>query len=131
MARQLPSFAVIGAISTVAYLLVYLALRQLWPAIAANALALAVTAVANTAANRRFTFQVTSRRRALRHQLEGGAAFAVGLAVSTGALGLLHLLAPNPSRLVELTALVLANAFATLTRFLLLRAWVFHPRRNR
>ena len=131
MARQLPSFAVIGALSTAAYLVAYLALRQLWPAIAANAVALAVTAVANTAANRRFTFQMTTRRRALRHQLEGGAAFAVGLALSTGALGLVHLLAPEPSRRVELMALVLANALATLTRFLLLRAWVFHPHRNR
>jgi putative flippase GtrA len=59
MRRQLPSFAVIGVASTLAYLALYLVLRQLAPAVVANALALFATAIANTAANRRFTFGVT------------------------------------------------------------------------
>jgi hypothetical protein len=36
-----------------------------------NLLALLVTAVGNTAANRRFTFGVTGPRHAVRHQLQG------------------------------------------------------------
>jgi len=47
-------FAAIGVVSTLAYALLYLALRGPLGAGAANAMALAVTAVANTAANRRF-----------------------------------------------------------------------------
>lgn len=30
---------------------------------------------------------------------------------------------------MEVAALVTANAAATLVRFLLMRAWIFHPRR--
>ncbi|MGV9600645.1 glycosyltransferase [Streptosporangium sandarakinum] len=129
MARQLPSFAVIGAVSTLAHLGLFVALRQVTPAVTANAVALFVTAVANTAANRRFTFGVTGRAGALRHQLEGGLAFAVGLVLSTGGLALLGRLLPGASATAEVVALVAANALATLVRFLLLRAWVFNPRR--
>ncbi|MER8183349.1 glycosyltransferase [Kitasatospora sp. NPDC094015] len=127
---QLASFAVVGTLCTLAYVLLFLGLRQLVPALFANALALGLTAVANTAANRRFTFGVTGRRDALKHQLEGGAAFVLGLALSSGAIGLLHLLRPGAAHAAELAVLVVANALATLVRFLLLRIWVFNPGRG-
>ncbi|WP_329429539.1 bifunctional glycosyltransferase family 2/GtrA family protein [Streptosporangium sp. NBC_01495] len=129
MGRQLPSFAVIGAICTLAHLALFVTLRLVMPAVVANGVALLVTAVANTAANRRFTFGVTGRTGALRHQLEGGLAFLVGLLLSTGGLALLDLVAPAASTAAEVAALVAANALATLVRFLMLRAWVFNPRR--
>ncbi|WP_371498348.1 glycosyltransferase [Kitasatospora sp. NBC_00374] len=126
---QLASFAVIGTLSTLAYVLLFLGLRQLLPALLANALALGVTAVANTAANRRFTFGVTGRQDALKHQVEGGIAFVLGLALSSGAIAALHLAHAQAGPSVELAALVAANALATVVRFLLLRVWVFNPRR--
>ncbi|WP_436757292.1 glycosyltransferase [Streptosporangium sp. V21-05] len=129
MARQLPSFAVIGAICTLAHLVLFVTLRLVMPAVVANGVALLVTAVANTAANRRFTFGVSGRTGALRHQLEGGLAFLVGLLLSTGGLALLDLVAPAAPTVAEVAALVAANALATLVRFLMLRAWVFNPRR--
>jgi putative flippase GtrA len=130
MKRQLPVFAVIGAISTVAQLVLYLLLRFMHlPPLAANAISLLATAIGNTAANRRFTFGVTGSANALRQQLEGGVAFVLGLALSSGGLTLLHVLAPGASRTVELLTLITANGLATLVRFLLLRAWVFHPKR--
>ncbi|PYC67813.1 glycosyl transferase [Streptomyces tateyamensis] len=128
---QLTSFAVIGAVSTLAYVLLYLGLRQLLPALAANFLAQALTAVANTAANRRFTFGVTGTRDRLRHQVEGGLAFLIGLALSSTAIWLLGAAAPGASHGAELATLVLANGLATVVRFGLLRGWVFHPRRAR
>ena len=128
--RQLTSFAAIGAVSTLAYLALYLILRQLTPAVLANALALLATAVANTAANRRLTFGVSGSRDALRHQVEGGVAFLIGLALSTATLAAVHLADPGASRLAELGALVGANALATVARFLLMRAWVFRPGRQ-
>jgi putative flippase GtrA len=99
-------------------------------AFAANAVALAVTAIANTAANRRFTFGVTGARNALRDQFGGAVAFLIGLAISSGTLAAVHAASAQPSRTLELTALVGANALSTIVRFVLLRAWVFHPRRR-
>lgn len=131
MGRQLPSFAVIGVISTVAHLALFVSLRLVMPAVVANALAMSVTAVANTAANRRFTFGVTGRAGALRHQLEGGLAFLIGLLLSTGGLALLDHLVPGASTTAELVAVIAANGLATLVRFLLLRVWVFNPRRTK
>jgi putative flippase GtrA len=128
MKRQLPTFVVIGLLSTVAQLVLYVAFRPVMAPLAANALSLFLTAVANTAANRRFTFGVTGRGRAVRHQLQGGVAFLIGLVLTTAGLGGLHLLVPHASRLTELNALIVCNALAALVRFLLLRAWVFHPR---
>ncbi|TMR92080.1 bifunctional glycosyltransferase family 2/GtrA family protein [Nonomuraea basaltis] len=127
MARQLPRFAIVGVVSTLAYLALYSLLRQLVSPLAANAVALLVTAVANTAANRRFTFGVTGSAGAMRHQFEGLIAFLVGLALTSGSLALLP---DGVSHGVELVAVIIANAAATLVRFLLLRVWVFNPSRR-
>src|SRR6266550_1576301 len=54
-------FTAVGIASTVAYALLYLLLRETSPAWFANAVALLVTAIGNTAANRRFTFGVHGR----------------------------------------------------------------------
>ena len=67
------------------------------------------------------------RKRAL---VSGLVVFGLGLAMTTGALGLLERSTPDPGRAAELAALVAANAAATLLRFVLLRSWVFHPRRT-
>ncbi|WP_084336711.1 glycosyltransferase [Actinomadura oligospora] len=131
MRRQLPVFAVIGVVSTVAQLVLFVLLRLVMGPLMANALSLVVTTIGNTAANRRFTFGVTGSHRAVRHQVEGGLTFLLGLGLSTGGLALLHAVAANPSRWVEVAAMVAANAVATLARFLLMRAWIFHPRRLR
>jgi putative flippase GtrA len=125
--RQVTRFAVIGVASTLAYLALYLALRAALPAQAANAMALLVTAVANTGANRRWTFAVRGAARAVRHQLQGLAVLALALALTAGALGGLHALVPRPPRALEVAVLVAANLTATILRFLLLRDWVFRP----
>jgi hypothetical protein len=41
----------------------------------------------------------------------------------------LHLIVADPHHLIELVVLVMANLMATAARFVLLRGWVFHPRR--
>jgi len=48
----------------------------------------------------------------------------VAIALTTTAATLLGLLAPQASRLVELTVLAAANAIATGGRFALLRSWI-------
>jgi putative flippase GtrA len=128
LTRQLVRFAGIGAASTLAYLVLFLLLRSAMGAQPANLLALLLTAVANTAANRRLTFGVTGRAGAGRHQLQGLAVFALGLGLTSGSLALLHALSAPVPLGVELGVLVAANLAATLLRFLLLRVWVFRPR---
>ncbi|MEU6232724.1 GtrA family protein [Kitasatospora sp. NPDC047058] len=126
--RQLPSFLVIGVLSTLFYLLLFVVARSVTGAQAANLIALAVSAVANTAANRRFTFGITGSEGALKDQLQGAVAFLIGLGLSSGALALLDLLVPDASRPVEVAGLVVANGLATVARFLLLKVWVFRGR---
>jgi putative flippase GtrA len=128
-AGQVARFVVIGIFSTLAYAALYLLLRSAVDAQAANALALLLTAVGNTAANRRFTFAIRGPRHTVRHQLQGLAVFALALGLTSASLALLHLLDPHPSRGVELVVLTLANVLATALRFVLLRSWVFRARR--
>jgi glycosyltransferase involved in cell wall biosynthesis len=118
-------FAAIGVLSTLAYVLIYLALRDESGAAAANALALALTAVGNTQANRRWTFGVRGRERLARQHVAGAIVFLLTLALTSGALFLLHTLDPRASRAVELIVLITASVTATVTRYLGLRLWVF------
>jgi putative flippase GtrA len=128
LASQLTRFVLVGVASTVAYLLLYLLLRGVLPAQAANALSLLLTAMANTAVNRRVTFGIRGHTNATRHQVRGLITFAIGLALTSGALAALHASAPQAGRDAELTVLVAANLTATLVRFGLYRSWVFrHP----
>jgi putative flippase GtrA len=125
MPGQLLRFAGIGVASTVAYLLLYAVLRTAAGPQLANLLALLVTAVANTAANRRLTFGVRGTERAWRHQVQGMVIFALGLGLTSGSLAALGALSGQPPRAVELAVLIVANLAATVLRFLLLRVWVF------
>jgi putative flippase GtrA len=101
--RQAATFAVIGVVSTAAYVALYAVFRHWASAAVANATALLFTSVGNTAANRRLTFGVRGRTGMARHQFGGLIAFAVALAMSV---------------------LVAANAVATIARFLFLRQWI-------
>ncbi len=125
MTRQVVRFAAIGVLSTLAYLVLYVMLRSFAGAQAANFLALALTAVGNTAANRRVTFGITGGAGAVRHQFQGFGIFLLGLAITSGSLALLHLSNADPSNLLEIGVLVAANLVATIVRFVLLRGWVF------
>ncbi len=127
--RQLKRFVVIGVLSTLAYILVYSALRGVMSATAANALALVLTAIGNTAANRHFTFEVRGREGLLRDQAAGLIAFGVALAITTAAIAGLDAVLPNAGRTLELVVLVAANVLATMARFLLLRLWIDRPAR--
>ena len=128
--RQGVRFAAVGVASTLAYLLIFSLLHAAVGAQAANLIALLVTAIGNTAANRRFTFGVQGSEGALRHHAEGLAVFALALAVTSGSLAAVHGLVAATPHWLELSVLVAANLTATALRFTLLRGWVFHPNRD-
>ena len=122
---QLARFFVVGVASTLAFVVLYLLLRQAMSAQAANAVSLLVTAIANTAVNRRFTFSIRGRAQAARHQLRGLIASGIGLALTSGALAALDAVTAQPGRATEVAVLVAANLVATVVRFALYRTWVF------
>ena len=129
--RQSVRFASVGVASTAAYLLLFMLLHGWLGAQAANLIALLVTAIGNTAANRRFTFGVArprqcgtpSRRRPhrLRHRARHHQRCAGRPAPRR----------PRARTVRRRHRAGAANLLATAVRFVLLRGWVFHPRRNR
>jgi putative flippase GtrA len=125
---QIARFTVIGVASTIAYVVLFLLLRGIMSAQAANLVSLGLTAMANTAANRRLTFGISGRSNAARHQVKGLIAFGIGLALTSGALAALG--SAHPGRIAEVSVLIAANLAATVIRFLLYRHWVFgRPKR--
>lgn len=126
---QLVRFGAIGVASTLAYLLLFFLCRNLMDPQPANLLALLATAVANTAANRRFTFGIAGTFDAARHHFEGLLVFGIGLALTAGALAVVHD-GTTPDRWLELATVTAANLAATAVKFLLFRLWVFRRRQS-
>jgi putative flippase GtrA len=124
-------FLGIGVASTAAYALLFLLLTGLLGSVGANAAALAITAIGNTAANRRLTFGVRGREHLVRHHARGAVVFVLTLALTNGALAVLHGLDASPARAVELAVLVTASLVATVTRYVALKTWVFARHRRR
>jgi putative flippase GtrA len=125
LSGQLTRFAAIGGASTIGYLSLYLLLRGPLGAFAANPVALLITAIVNTTANRRVTFGVTGHHGRFRQHAAGLAIFALGVALTSGALAGLAAVSPQAPKLVEIGVLIFANFIATVLRFVVLRAWVF------
>ncbi|WP_406689010.1 bifunctional glycosyltransferase family 2/GtrA family protein [Saccharopolyspora sp. ID03-671] len=121
---QLVSFGAIGLVSTVLTSVLYAVLRGWWPPLLANLVALTVTTLWNTEANRRYTF-LQQRGSSGRVHAQGLIVFALYYVVTSGALLGLQAYAVNPSRWLEVLVLVLSSVIGTALRFVLLRSWVF------
>jgi putative flippase GtrA len=130
LGRQAIWFTAIGGLLTAAYFVLYVALRQLLGPQPANYLAWALTAIVDTAANRRLTFDAAERVGQGRAQVEGMLVFAVGLVLTSVSLAALAAAAPAAGEWLELAALGGANLLAGIVRFELLRRWVFAPERS-
>jgi glycosyltransferase involved in cell wall biosynthesis len=125
---QVVRFGAIGIASTIAYALLYLLFERVVVEQLANFLALLATAIANTWANRRFTFGVRGPSGLLKHHVQGLVVFAAAWGITAGTLALLHSVRPDASAHLELAALTAANLTATVVRFVMLRLWVFRSR---
>ncbi len=125
LVSQVLRFGTIGVVSTIAWAALFAALRGAGlGSVAANGIALVVTAIGNTAANRRLTFGVTGRAGLVRDHGAGLLAFGLALGLTTATAAALDWLAPDATRIVELAVLAAANAVATGGRFVLLRSWI-------
>jgi putative flippase GtrA len=127
---QVVLFALIGVASTVATAVLYAVLRSWLPPLLANLVALVVTTLLNTEANRRLTF-AGSGGSSRRVHLQGLIVFALYYALTSGALLALQALVAHPSRWLEVAVLLAASVVGTAGRFVLLRAWVFTDRSAR
>jgi len=128
---QVLRFGLVGVASTVAYALLYLALQHVIEPQIANFLSLLITAIANTWANRRFTFGQSGSRGMIGQQIRGLLIFALAWAFTSGALLGVHTAWPDAGPQVQLVALTGANLLATVMRFLAFRLWVFRPNKTR
>jgi putative flippase GtrA len=125
-ASALSRFLAIGAASTLAYLLLYCALRGAGTAtMSANAIALAVTTVANTQANHSWTFRPRACDTLMRQHAGAALGYAITLGLTEGALALGHGLDPRVDRLSGLAVLITASLVAITTSYAALRTGIF------
>ncbi len=125
-AEQLLRFAGVGAISTLGYLFLFIAWRPIVGTLGANALALAICTFFNTAVHRELARSMHGSTQKGRLVGVATGLLAVSLGLTTLALLAAQALWAN-SLVMELVALTLANAAASVLRFAILRAWVFRP----
>ncbi|TNB70740.1 glycosyltransferase [Arthrobacter sp. BB-1] len=125
---QVIRFGMVGGISTVAFALLFLLFQGPLGAQQANFLALLLTAIGNTAANRRFTFGINGPEKLFTQQFQGLVVFSLAWSLTSSSLLALHAISPDASSTMELVTLTGANVLATLMRFVLLRIWVFRLR---
>jgi glycosyltransferase involved in cell wall biosynthesis len=126
-ADELLRFAGVGILSTLGYLFLYVAWRPVLGPLGANAMAMAIATLFNTAVHRELSQGRDGRTRRGRMLAVAGGLYAVSLALTTLALLVAGWVAPG-ALLPELGALVVANALAATVRFSVLRAWIFRPR---
>jgi putative flippase GtrA len=124
LARQVMRFCLVGAFSTVVFTALFLLLRPRYGSQSANVLALLLTAIGNTAANRYFTFGIRARAGVARHHAQGLLVFGFALALNAVALRIGRSVFGGDGA-VDVIAVLTASVFAALVRFLMLRRWVF------
>jgi putative flippase GtrA len=122
--HELARYASVGVLSTVAYLVLFLFLRGSFGMFAANTLAAAVTATANTAGHTLFTYRA-ARGVQFRQALAVGAfSFAVGIGLTTATLAATYLIG-RTSEAAEGSAILVGILAASAVRFVLLREWAY------
>ncbi len=127
LARQAGSFTAIGAASSLANAALYLLLREWFNAMTSLVLAVAITTLASTEANRRLTFDsaIGSRTSLMVHNLS---VILFYCTYNSLALWGVHQLVSNPPARIESVAILIASIAGGIARFALLRGWVFRNR---
>lgn len=119
-------FSIIGALSALLFMVIYVGLRALWPPAAANLVALLTAVIFNTEANRYWTFDRARVPRIQMH-VKGAALILVAYLFTTGAVLGLQALHPRADRLAEATVVVVANGAMVVFRFVGLARWAIRP----
>jgi putative flippase GtrA len=124
-ADQLFRFAGVGVLSTLAYLFLFVGLRPAIGLLAANAVALALCTLGNTATHWGLASRSPDVQRGRMAPLAVG---LFALSVTLTSLALLGAqLIEDSSLPLTLVAVTVANTVAAVLRFAVLRTWVFRP----
>ncbi len=113
----------LGGLSTIAYLVMYLGMQGALGALGANAIAIAVCALANLAAHHRHTGREAVEGPPRRIVIAGAAAWGAALALTSAALGVTALL--STSVLTSLLAVVCAKGLISVGRYIVVRGVLF------
>ena len=124
--EQLLRFAGVGAISTLGYLFLFIAWRPLAGTFGANALALAICTLFNTAVHKELAANLHGTAHTGRFAATAAGLFGISLALTSLALAAIGQVDVTSLPLI-LLAVTVANAVAAVIRFAVLRAWVFRP----
>lgn len=125
VSAQVLRFACVGGASTVLHLGMFAVLHRSLNAQVANLLALVLATLANTAANRQWTFGQGGFQGMARQHLQALSVFLLTWGASAGALAALPLVWHDPSTLVSTVAVGTSMVASTVVRFLAMRHWIF------
>lgn len=120
-------FGVVGGLSGVLYVLVYLPLRDLSSPAVANFCALAIAALFNIEVNRVWTFGKAKVARIGMH-VRSAMLFVAHYTLTTGAVFTLLAFNPDAGKTVEVITLLSADMLMTIARFIGLDKWIFRRR---
>ncbi|WP_285725230.1 GtrA family protein [Psychromicrobium xiongbiense] len=123
--RQILGFLLVGGICTAVSLAIFALLRPSMGTQWANLVALILTSVLNTELNRRHSWAISGKEGWWRDHRRGLWVMLLALALTSSSLWFLHLFDPDPSVFEDIATITVANVLAAVTRFLLLRYWIF------
>ncbi|MBA3906385.1 MAG: GtrA family protein [Pseudonocardiales bacterium] len=123
---QLARYAIVGGAGTSLNVVLFLVARPWLDAVPANVVAIVVSTVATTEANRRFTFGAEGGHR-WRTLLQNVCTVAFYAFYGSAVLMLLNALVERPTELMESAAVVSASLLGGLARFSVMRLWEFAP----
>ncbi|MGW0182667.1 GtrA family protein [Nocardia sp. NPDC003345] len=126
---QLIRFALVGGLSNISYVLLFLSLTGAGTLLANIAGSVVSTILANEL-HRRLTFHAAERVGWFTAQWEGGGLALLGLGISTAALATLEVLEPDLAEPAQAAAVLAISAAVGGLRFLALRGLVFRPLRR-
>lgn len=127
--RQVVRFTVVGGLSTALNAVLFYVLRAWWDPVPASAVSLVLSTAYSTEAHRRYTFGA-GHVRAWRVHLQSAGTVAFYASYSAVVLFVLHMVVAEPTRLEETLSIAAASLLGGVSRFLLLRSWVFAPVRR-
>jgi putative flippase GtrA len=123
---QLGRYALVGGVGTGLNVLLFLVARQWLAAVPANVVAIVLSTLVTTEANRRFTFHAEHGGR-WRTILQNTGTMIFYAFYGSAVLLLLHAVVDTPTALMESAAVAVACVLGGLARFSVMRLWEFAP----